>query len=109
VRVVEFAFGGFGLGGVVGAGVSAFGHHHPAIDAGLDDRWVAGPQRGGRLAQLGEQVQATRVGGVGVPGRAGPDYGAVGELAVAPAAQRVPERLQQVMGIDWLKNTSRRS
>ena len=36
--VVEFAFGGFGFGGVVGAGVSAFGHHGAAV-AGRCDVW----------------------------------------------------------------------
>ena len=35
VGVVEFAFGVDGLGGGVGAGVSAFGHHHAAVAAGV--------------------------------------------------------------------------
>ena len=34
--VVEFAFGGNGFGGGVGAGVAAFGHHHTPIAARLD-------------------------------------------------------------------------
>ena len=41
-----------------------------------------------------EQVQAARIRGVGVPGWAGPDDGAVGQLSVPPAPSTVPERFQ---------------
>ena len=67
--VVESAFGGDGLGGVVGAGVAAFGHHHAAVTAGFDNRRLAGPERGGGFTQFREQMQAARIGGVGVAGR----------------------------------------
>ena len=52
VGVVESSFGGNGFGFVVGAGVSAFGHHHAAIAGGARRRWFAGPQGGGGFAQL---------------------------------------------------------
>ena len=76
--VVESAFGGFGFGGVVGAGVAAFGHHGAAVAGGLGGGWFAGPQGGGGCTELREQVQAAGIGGVGVAGWAGPDDGAVG-------------------------------
>ena len=37
--VVEFAFGGFGFGGGVGARVTALGHHHPPIAHRFDSGW----------------------------------------------------------------------
>src|SRR3954468_6698400 len=68
VGLVEFAFGGDGFGFVVGAGVSAFGHHRGALGGRLKCWWLAGPQRGGGFAQLWEQVLAAGIRGVGVPG-----------------------------------------
>ena len=44
-------------------------------------------------AQSGEQERTTRMGDVGVAGRAGPDDRAVAQLLVAPS----PERLDQMM------------
>ena len=78
VGVVEFAFGGFGFGGVVGAGVAAFGHHGAAVAGGFDDGWFAGHRVAVGSHSCREQVQAAGVGDVGVAGRAGPDDGAVG-------------------------------
>jgi hypothetical protein len=66
--VIEAAFGGFGFRGVVGAGASAFGHHHPALGAGVDFGWFPGPQLAGGSTQGGKQRLAAGVGGVGVPG-----------------------------------------
>jgi hypothetical protein len=54
VGVVEAAFGGDGVGGVVGAGVAAAGHHRPALAGGFNDGWVVGPQLTGGCAQGGE-------------------------------------------------------
>jgi hypothetical protein len=51
VRVVESSFGGDGCGGGVGAGVSAFGHHHRAVVRWTRRRVGRRPQRGGRLTQ----------------------------------------------------------
>ena len=76
--VVEFAFGGFGFGGVLGAGASPFGHHHSAVAVVLHDGWFTVPQGRGGCVQLWEQVQAARVGDIGVPGRTRPDDGAIG-------------------------------
>jgi hypothetical protein len=68
--VVESAFGGDGAGGVVRAGVSAFGHHHAPVASGVDFGRVVGPQGGGGSTQPREPVSAAGVGGVGVPGEA---------------------------------------
>ena len=41
--VVESSFGLDGPGGVVGSGVSAFGHHHAAVAIAVWSGWLAGP------------------------------------------------------------------
>ncbi len=78
VGVVEFAFGGNGFGFVGRAGVPAFGHHRAAVAGGFGDGWFVGPQGGGGLAQLWEQVLAARICDIGVPGWCGPHDGPVG-------------------------------
>jgi hypothetical protein len=66
----------------VGAGVAAFGHHHPTVTGRFDNRWFAGPRHGGGRTQAWEEVLATGLGGVGVSGWGGPDDRAVGGWGV---------------------------
>ena len=95
--VVEFAFGGDGPGAVLGAGAAAFGHHRCAPGGGVRCGWVFVPEGCGGFAQVREQHAAAGVRGVCVPGWAGPDHGAVGVLAVAPAVGTGPESFQEMM------------
>ena len=53
----------------MGAGVSAFGHHHAAVAVGVWRGWLAGPQCAGGFTQRGKQMLATRIRGVGVSGQ----------------------------------------
>jgi hypothetical protein len=69
----------------------------PRSPLGSDDRWFTRPEGGGGFAQCRERVLAAGVGDVGVSGRAGPDDGAIGELAVPPAFQSGPEGFQEMV------------
>ena len=89
------AFGGDAVAAVLCAGVRAPRHHHIAISAGF----VAGRywQLTGGLGQRREHAGAAGFGGVGVPGRRGQHYGAVGQLLLDPATRPGVERLDQMM------------
>ena len=77
----------------------AFGHHRRALPARFHRRggFGCGHSAGG-LTQAGKQQRAAGGGDISVPGRRGPDdTGAVGQLLVVPAPERLDQMMEAIM------------
>ena len=93
VRGVKRSFGIDAPDAILLSSSAADRHHDAAIAGGLVLAWGR-VQFARRQTQRGKQQATTRTGGVGLPGRRGPDDSSVGPLFVVPTR---PEGLQKVM------------